>query len=79
MAKKITVNEKLLSKISFILTMKLGLNDLREFEEWDGNKLFEDSPEYWREIENVIHEYTQRVQTEIMTDIKNVLIDGNAR
>ena len=79
MAKKITVNDKLLSKIRLILSMKLSLNDLEEFEEWDGNKLFVDSPESWREIENAICEYTNRMQMEIMDDVKKLLLEGNAR
>lgn len=77
--KKITVNEKLFGKISIILTMKLGLHDLIEFEELENQKLFEDRPEFWSKTEDAICEYTQRVHTEIMDEIKELLINGNAR
>lgn len=77
--KKITVNEKLLGKISMILTMKLGLHDLKEFEELENQKLFVDRPEFWSKTEDAICEYTQRVRTEIMDDIKKLLVEGNAR
>ena len=77
--KKITVNEKLLDKISFVLSMKLSLTDMVEFEEYQHHKLFDEPPEGWSELENAICEYTQRVQTEIMDGIKDVLVNGNAR
>lgn len=77
--KKITVNEKLLSKISMILTMNLSLHDLKEFEELENQKLFVDRPEFWSRTEDAICEYTQRMQADIMNDIKKLLVEGNAR
>jgi len=62
-----------------ILSMKLSLNGLVEFEESEQGKLFEYPPERWSETEIAICEYTQRMQTEIMADIKKLLIEGNAR
>ena len=48
-----------------ILTMKLGLHKLTEFEELENQKLFIDRPEFWSKTEDAICEYTQRVQTEM--------------
>ena len=79
MAKKITVNKKLLDKINFAVATKMGLSDLKEFEEYHGCKLFNEPPEGWSEFENVICEYTQRVEMEIREAIEDILINGNAR
>ncbi len=77
--KKITVNDKLLSKIDMVLIMKLSLTDMVEFEEYNRGKLFDEPPEGWDKLEDAICEYTQRVQSEIMEGIKDLLINGNAR
>jgi len=73
MAKRLTINKKIIGNISSILSHRLSLNDLKEFEEMDGNKLFEERPEHWREIENVLCEYTTRLHIEIMGDLKKLL------
>jgi hypothetical protein len=77
--KKITVNKKLLGKISLILSMNISLSDVKEFEEYDREKLFQESPEFWNEFEEAICEYQQRMQSDIMKDIKNLLENGNSR
>lgn len=79
MNKKITVNNKLLDKIDLILSMNLRISDVQEFEEYEGRKLCEERPEHWGDLENAICDYTQRMQSDIFKDIKDLLINGNSR
>ncbi len=75
--KKITINEKLLEKIKDILSGTLCLSNLEEFNE--DYKLFEDRPEHWTELETQLCDYTVRIQGEIFSGIRDLLINGNAR
>ena len=81
MAKKITVNDKLIGKIEAIISDRLCLSKVDEFQDdrVGKQKLFEERPEYWTHEENTIYEYTERVRSEIIADLKGLLENGNAR
>jgi len=77
--KKPTVKEKLYDDISLIISNKLNLTHLPEFEEYNQNyfedkaTLFIEEPKHWSELEIAICDYTMRIQTELQTEIKNLL------
>lgn len=73
MPRRITVSDKLLRKIEGIIGEALCLSNVTEFEELEHEKLFEDGPEFWSDIENAISEYSQARATEIMEGIERLL------
>jgi len=75
-SRRITVSEKLLHKIDVIISRKLCLSDVPEFDEYGREPLFQHPPEDWNDLERAIHEYTLRKVFEIRESIREEL-SGN--
>jgi len=78
--KKLTIKEKLLNDIDQIISNKLSLTHLPEFEGYNRNyfsnkvTLFIDRPELWTELEIAICDYTMRIKYEMLDEIQKLLI-----
>jgi len=72
--KKLTVKEKLFNDIDSVISIKLSLTGLKEFENYFRTELFTAGPDQWNELEIAICDYNMRIQTELETEIKKLLI-----
>lgn len=79
MAKKITVNDKLINKINSEISKKFSLNDLGEFEQYYKGELFTSPPEFWSELEIAICDYNGRISILVQNAVEEILRNGNSR
>lgn len=81
MSKRITVNEKLLIKISNTINDELCLSRteiLKDYGILPGNA-YQDPPDGWTEEENGVADFLSYLEVKIFESIKMLLVDGNAR
>ena len=81
MTKKITVNDKLVTKINRIISDELCLTKTKILEE---NRLlpynaYEDSPEFWTKEEEGVYEYLVDLEKRLSDSIQTFLTEGNSR
>jgi len=79
MSRRITINEKILKKIEFIISDELGLDKINKskiFFELQ-SELFVNPPEMWTETERALEEYTSMVSINIFEKIKELLTIKN--
>jgi len=71
--KRITVNDKLISKINLIVATHLGLSSkhLKNLQSFNLN--FDNPSDLWSENENEICDYTSSCENAIMEDIEKLL------